>query len=758
MERYRENSQRSRLTPAPTIVATLLYVSIFVGGRVVLARRLVGLPVTFRAALTETLVALVLLCLGALLYRIRPILGTALLFVLGFGHIVNMEMVSSLQSVLRLQELTFGVGHAFFQGSISRPIFLWYGIVLGVATLFVIASWYRHPLPPPRTLVVSTLALLGVLVIFTPLFVRGYAGQRWEVSSLLWATAAQTTEAAFSSGSLGSSVSSAPESQAPGGPVPSTAAGTSEETMAALRRDYNVLILVLEGMAGPYLRQVQEATGVDYPVVMDKLSDFAEDAVVIPNVVSHNRQTIRGLYPILTGDYPEFTLTTPRAYQYMALPEEEKPTALPFLLTAAGYQTVFLQAAELTYMSKDYFMESVGFERVLGSDYFDQQYIDFGWGPDDQAFFEGAFDMIESLDDDERPWLLTLLNVGTHHPYAVPDEMLNEYPSERIAAVYFLDQVLGEFLTNLEDGGYLEDTVVVVTSDESHGVVRQPFGRYWPLAVIRTPETEPSVNSARYGLIDVPWTLLDFLGLSEEGELIHRRSMLEPPEEDRRPLLFERFASPYPGVIYELLGNERIKIYRPENGVLYAAHYDVEVPSRDSAKRILTQVEAWREEASGTLDEPDESEESGDKYVLIENGEYELAPGETASLTSGQYLDFPEGSGATVEIVAEMRGSEENTSGDLVMELSFLRQGEDTGFPELRLPALSHGERLEYSASFNTEESVDRVSAVLTAKNTEAEEVANLNVRRVTVILGLEEVEEAPEGYRENRGVVADVD
>ncbi len=755
MRRYREDSRRRRPAPALIIGSALFYISIYVGGRFVLARRLVGLSVPIRTVLMESLVALAILSLGALLYRLLPILGAAVLFVLGFGHIVNMEMVSSLQSVLRLQELSFGVGHAFFQGSISRPIFLWYGIVLGVATLLVIATWYRCPLPPGRTLVVSTVALFGILAASTPILVRGHAGQRWEVSSLLWATAAQTAEALVSSGGAGSAVSSPPDSPTHGAPASSGAAEVSHDTTAALRRDYNVLILILEGMAGPYVRQVQEATGVDYPVVMEKLSDFAEEAVVVPNVVSHNRQTIRGLYPILTGDYPEFTLTTPRAYQYMALPTEEKPTALPYLLTAAGYQTVFLQAAELTYMSKDYFMKSVGFERVLGSEYFDQQYIDFGWGPDDQAFFEGAFEMIESLDTDERPWLLTLLNVGTHHPYAVPEEMLDEYPSERIAAVHLLDDVLGEFLTDLEDEGYLEDTVVVVTSDESHGVVRQPFGRYWPVAVVRTPETEASINGARYGLIDVPWTILDFLGLSEEGELIHRRSMLEPPEEDQRPLLFERFASPHPGVVYELLGNDRVKIYRPEDGALYAAHYDVEVPPPDTAERIVTQIEEWRREASGYLDVP---ADSGDAYVLIENGEYEIAAGEAERLTSGQYLDFPEDSGATVEIVAEVRGSAENTSGELVMGLSFLRQGEDIGFPELRLPALSHGERLEYSASFNTEESVDRVSAVLTATNTQAEEVANLNVRRVTVILGLEEVEEAPEGYRENRGVVADVD
>jgi hypothetical protein len=105
---------------------------------------------------------------------------------------------------------------------------------------------------------------------------------------------------------------------------------------------------------------VQEATGVRYPIVMPALSCIAERSLVAPRFLTHNRQTIRGLYSLLSGDYPRLSLLTPKIYEYMRLPPESRRPCLPEILAREGYATAFLQAADPAYMSKDQFLPQAG--------------------------------------------------------------------------------------------------------------------------------------------------------------------------------------------------------------------------------------------------------------------------------------------------------------------------------------------------------------------------------------------------------------
>ena len=93
-----------------------------------------------------------------------------------------------------------------------------------------------------------------------------------------------------------------------------------------------------------------------------------------------------------------------------------------FRAEALGYRTVFLQAAPLAFMLKDRFMPRAGFQQVLGNDWFQEYYVRNDWGVDDRAFLEQAAAMVESLAAARQPWFLTLLSVGTHHPFILPPD------------------------------------------------------------------------------------------------------------------------------------------------------------------------------------------------------------------------------------------------------------------------------------------------------------------------------------------------
>lgn len=120
--------------------------------------------------------------------------------------------------------------------------------------------------------------------------------------------------------------------------------------------------------------------------------------------------------------------------------------------------------------------------------------------------------------------MLTLLTVGTHQPYAVPDEIVARYPDRRAATVDQLDQALGRFIEDLRADGVLEDTLVVIASDESHGAEIGDWTSSWGMGMVLAPEGEalPRLKPGGYGLVDTEISILDYLGLPVPEEVVGR--------------------------------------------------------------------------------------------------------------------------------------------------------------------------------------------------------------------------------------------
>jgi hypothetical protein len=120
--------------------------------------------------------------------------------------------------------------------------------------------------------------------------------------------------------------------------------------------------------------------------------------------------------------------------------------------------------------------------------------------------------------------MLTLLTVGTHQPYAVPDEVAARFSSRKNATVDLLDQSVAGFIDTLRKSGALKDTLVIITSDESHGSPLADWISSWGLAVVMAPEQKklPRLKEGGYGLVDITVSVLDYLGIKPPETLIGR--------------------------------------------------------------------------------------------------------------------------------------------------------------------------------------------------------------------------------------------
>ncbi|MFJ2319697.1 LTA synthase family protein [Pseudomonas sp. NPDC087817] len=278
----------------------------------------------------------------------------------------------------------------------------------------------------------------------------------------------------------------------------------------------NVLVIALEGIPGAYIRANREAIGSHYQEdLMPRLSRWAERGMNTPDYVLHTHQTIRGLYAMLCGDYDKLNNGTPKGVE-MLTQKERNQACLPAQLREHGFSTHYLQGAGLRFMAKDKIMPHIGFDATHGLEWFtNSNYLEFPWGKDDKAFFEGALDYVGQLKKQKQPWMLTLLTVGTHQPYSAPEDYLQRYDTPKQAAVGYLDDALDQFLSGLERQGVLKDTLVVITSDESHGIDGVRLASSWGFNLTLAPEHEqlPRLNAGVYGHVDLSTSILDYFDL-----------------------------------------------------------------------------------------------------------------------------------------------------------------------------------------------------------------------------------------------------
>jgi hypothetical protein len=268
---------------------------------------------------------------------------------------------------------------------------------------------------------------------------------------------------------------------------------------------HNLLILYLEGLSGHSI-----AAGD-----MSGLARLSERSLSFDRYYGAQLITANGLYTSLTGDLPNFVSGELR-WDGVDPASEIARKALPNRLKEAGYRTAFLQSAPLGYMSKDAVLPRLGFDTVLGRSEWAHAYSVDGWGIDDRALFEHALAHIDRLDRD-RPWFMSLLTTGTHPPYNVPDDYMPGVQRSRHVALRYLDGAVSELVAGLEARGLLDNTVVVITSDEARervtdGNLRGQVALNWlPMIVLHPSGTaariETPIPAQRFGDLVLP--LLD---------------------------------------------------------------------------------------------------------------------------------------------------------------------------------------------------------------------------------------------------------
>jgi len=460
----------------------------------------------------------------------------------------------------------------------------------------------------------------------------------------------------------------------------------------------NLLIITLEGVTGAYIAAARSAIGSpNSDTSMPRLSQWAERGMLTPDYVLHGHQTIRGLYAMLCGDYNKLNSGTPKGVELLNNSLRANQ-CLPAQLRENGFTTHFLQGAGLRFMAKDTIMPRMGFDSTQGRDWFpNTPYLDFSWGMDDKAFFEGAAVYVEQLREQQQPWMLTLLTVGTHQPYSAPEDYLARYPNAKQAAVGYLDDALGDFLDTLERQGVLKDTLVVVTSDESHGLENVRLASAWGFNLLLAPEQAqlPAIKEGVYGHIDLTASMLDYFALPHP-DAIGGRSLLRNYDSGRAMMSYTNGLLRQhdgQGIFTECDFQQVCRRYASAGFISPHARYLDRVTGRDA--RLVSQRAALLDQSLLDNLAGQHFQFASSERILLQE-----KPGDdwADNLVGAQYLELAKGTRTTVTL--QVRAVQLDSAG-AHLELKTKEYDREVLLPLPELPPLSAGETLSVSFDFD---------------------------------------------------------
>ncbi len=291
----------------------------------------------------------------------------------------------------------------------------------------------------------------------------------------------------------------------------------------------NLIVIYLESFSDLF------TTSNQYPDLTPNINRLKSEYVALHPYVSTASFTMDGLIGSLCGFLPNMTLGN------NALTESEKHyysiPCMTDVLKQAGYHQEFVGGAKKSFANKGTFLLDHGYDLVFGWEDFANKTTDYvplsrnWWGLNDDDLFNFAASRIKALKNRAKPFHITVLTLSTHlkgflaptcQPFAVGADKF-------IDAIHCTDQLLGQFINQLETDGLLNETVVFITGDHrvfNTSLTKELFGEnissqnLLGLIIDKTPQN----NNIPMGLYDMAPVLLDRLEINHNVTFINGQS------------------------------------------------------------------------------------------------------------------------------------------------------------------------------------------------------------------------------------------
>jgi phosphoglycerol transferase MdoB-like AlkP superfamily enzyme len=172
----------------------------------------------------------------------------------------------------------------------------------------------------------------------------------------------------------------------------------------------------------------------------------------------------------------EFMLNTSiyplkRGSAFVRYPENSY-MSLPLLFKEKGYRTIAIHGDNAEFWNRSNTYPALGYDAFISEELFSEK-EPMGLGQSDRILFEESKKYIEDLSMGDEPYFCFIITTTSHFPFELPQyakTLVVKQEDENVVtdyyqAISYVDEWLGNFVTELERNGEMKDTAIIVYGD-----------------------------------------------------------------------------------------------------------------------------------------------------------------------------------------------------------------------------------------------------------------------------------------------------
>jgi phosphoglycerol transferase MdoB-like AlkP superfamily enzyme len=304
---------------------------------------------------------------------------------------------------------------------------------------------------------------------------------------------------------LASALSPPPGAQAPMLPQQSQVIAEALKT-PFLMAPRNVVLVSVESLSAAY-SGAYGGKGNLTP----QIDALAKKGMLLSRLFATGTRTVRGLEALSLGTPPV------PGQAIVHRPHNDQLQTLGQLLRNQGFDTHWIYGGYGYFDNMNAFFKGNG-HAILDRTDFSKDSIagENIWGVADESLFDNAFSALDQSHAHGKRFFAHVMTTSNHRPYTFPAGRVVLPEGSREAAVQYTDYAIGRFLSLAKAKPWFKDTLFVVVADHCASVAgksKLPVESYLIVGFLYGPElVRPSVHSKIISQIDIPPSLLDFLG------------------------------------------------------------------------------------------------------------------------------------------------------------------------------------------------------------------------------------------------------
>jgi phosphoglycerol transferase MdoB-like AlkP superfamily enzyme len=293
-----------------------------------------------------------------------------------------------------------------------------------------------------------------------------------------------------------------------------------QEPDSIVKRPYNLVIFL------------QESLGAEYVGILGgkpltpELDALAKEGLLFTNLYCTGTRSVRGIEAVVTGFLP-----SPSESVVKLGNSQQGFFTLADVLKEKGYDTSFIYGGMANFDNMASFFNGNGFQDIIDQTDFESdgnQYAFKGtWGYSDEDLVTKANSYFKSKGD--KPFFSLMFSTSNHEPFEYPEGRITPFdkkPATVNNAMKYADFAIGKFFDLAKKEAYFKNTIFIVIADHNtrtYGKNLVPINKFHIPAVIIGPGIRKgSVYSKLASQIDIPPTLLGYLGLPFETPMVGR--------------------------------------------------------------------------------------------------------------------------------------------------------------------------------------------------------------------------------------------